>query len=57
MFVVILTLTDPVNLLYGSERTVCALINVQTGDAKEAPASTTAVTLVEFESCVGVCLH
>jgi len=24
---------------------------------KEAPTSTTAVTLVEFESCVGVCLH
>src|SRR5580704_2404139 len=29
-FVVILTLTYPVNPLYGSERTVCTLINVQT---------------------------
>jgi len=24
---------------------------------KEAPTSTTAATLVEFGSCVGVCLH
>src|ERR1700760_3234792 len=34
-FVVLLTLTYPVSLLYGSERTVCTLINAQTRSAQE----------------------
>src|SRR5215469_5980910 len=49
-FVVFLTLTDPANLLYGDNQTVCALIPAQKGSPKEAPMPTTTVTLEELES-------